>query len=185
MLWSTARHKSYFEKKREAARAKRTDDRRLKREEYRARDSAMGRPRTPSKAPAAVPAAAATANPIACGSGTSTAATATATAPNPAAPSVPIAGPLNLANPAAPLVLPLVAPVPSRSSTIAAAPPPRALSPMQEDEPEPLAPAGINPTLTIQDESVLNFTEDDLINFLDVEDDVPLAAGKGKGKKTA
>ncbi|KAI1785822.1 hypothetical protein LXA43DRAFT_850346, partial [Ganoderma leucocontextum] len=46
MLWSTARRESFLERKREAARTKKVEDRHTRREEYRARDAAMGQPRT-------------------------------------------------------------------------------------------------------------------------------------------
>ncbi|KAM5538305.1 hypothetical protein V8D89_007907, partial [Ganoderma adspersum] len=100
MLWNTAHRESYFEKKREAARVKKTEDRCSKREEY-----------PPHGTAAAVP----------------------VVAPNLAAPSVPIAGPLNIAGPSTVLTLPIVTSSSTRHSTTAVPPPPHAPSPMQED----------------------------------------------------
>nr|VWP01833.1 Guanine nucleotide-binding protein alpha-2 subunit [Ganoderma boninense] len=174
MLWSTARRESFHEKKREATRAKRVDNRRSKREEYRSCNSAMGRAHTPgAKTPAAAPVATAAANPIACAVGSGT---ATATA-NSATPSDLIAGPSTIAgHPSAP-VLPFAAPILSGSSSTATVPPAREPSPMLEDGPEPLALVTENPAAPARDPS------EDLIDFLDDELDVPLAGVKGKGKE--
>ena len=185
MLWGAARRESYFEKKREAAFAKRTEDRRSKREAYRVRNAAMGRPRTPHKAPAVAPTATtAVVNPITIGAGTSTVAATPLANLNPTAPSAPIAGPSNDTIPTGGLTLPLVASSSSGSASGMVPPPrpPRAPSPMQEDGPE-LGAATPAAAATPGAEPI--FTEDDLINFSDVDDEVPLAAMKGKGKGRA
>ncbi|KAM5533533.1 hypothetical protein V8D89_012812, partial [Ganoderma adspersum] len=165
MLWNTAHRESYFEKKREAARVKKTEDRRSKHEEYHARDATMGRPHTPQKAPHG------------------TAAAVPVVAPNLAAPSVPITGPSNIASPSTVLTLPIVTFSSTRHSTTAVPPPPRAPSLMQEDEPEPVAAVPAAAAASAAVESI--FMDDNLINFSDVEEEVPLAAMKGKGKEVA
>ncbi|KAM5540274.1 hypothetical protein V8D89_006093 [Ganoderma adspersum] len=168
MLWNTACHESYLEKKWEATRVKKTEDRHPKREEH----------------PPAVPAAAAAAViPITAGGGHGTAATAPVTAPNLAAPSVPITGPSNIAGPSTVLTLPIVTSSSTGPSTMAVPPPPRAPSLMQEDEPEPVAAVSAAAAAPAAVESI--FTDDDLINFSDIEEEVPLAAMKGKGKEVA
>ena len=54
---------------------------------------------------------------------------------------------------------------------------------MQEDKPELLIPDLINSIPNI--ENRLTFTEDDLLDFLDTEEETPLADRKGKGKEAA
>ncbi|KAM5533495.1 hypothetical protein V8D89_012832 [Ganoderma adspersum] len=174
MLWSTAHHESYFEKTCEAARIKKTEDCHSKHKEYCARDATMGRPHTPQKAPAVPAAATAMVIPIAPGGGPSTAFTAPLMALNPTAPSMPITGPSNVAVPPSVLTLPVVASSVSGSSSVAVPSPPCALSLMQEDVPKPVVASA--PTIA---------AADNLINFLDIEDKVPLAAMKGKGKEVA
>ena len=121
MLWRMACRESFFDRKCEAACAKRVDDHCSKREEYHACDSAMGRARTPQKNPAVPPAAATTAVPIACGGGTSGTAPTTSVAvvatQGSAAPSVPIVGPSNVVGPSTVLALPLTASSAPRSSS--------------------------------------------------------------------
>ena len=187
MLWCTAHWESFFDRKREAACAKRVDDHRSKWEEYHARNSAMGRAHTPQKNPAVPPAAAATAIPIACRGGTSgtapTVPVTVVTTQGSAAPSVPIAGPLNVAGPSTVLTLPLMASSVPGSSSMLVPSIPRAPSPMQEDEPELLIPDLVNSIPNV--ENGLTFTEDDLLDFLDTEEETPLADRKGKGKEAA
>ena len=147
----------------------------------------MGRVRTPQKNPMVPPAAAATAVPIACRGGTSgtapTAPVAMVATQGSTAPSVPIAGPSKIAGPSTVLALPLTASLAPRSSSTLVPSIPHALSPMQEDEPELLIPDLINSIPNIKNR--LTFTEDDLLDFLDTEEETPLANRKGKGKEAA
>ena len=187
MLWHTAHQESFFDQKHKAACAKRVDDCHSKREEYRAHDSTMGWARTPQKNPMVPPATAATTIPIACRGGTSDTAptmpvTVVATQGS-TAPSVPITGPLNVTGPSTVLALPLMASSVPRSSSTSVPLIPHAPSPMQEDEPELLIPDLVNSIPNI--ENGLTFTEDNLLDFLDTEEETPLANGKGKGKEAA